>query len=515
MAMSVQTNMGAISALKNMNTNSLSMNKSLERLSSGFRINSAADDAAGYAISAKLTGEKGKLEAATQNALQATAMVKTADAGINEIENMVRRLQVLATQAASANNSGDIAKLDNERATLITAIDNIAGSTKYNGVNLLNGVDSTLSTTAVAATTNVLSNATNTGFASVTSTSGIYENASFAITTTAGAAASTGSLSVDVAGVSTQVSAVALNSTSSASAAAVGDIYFDNVAGVITAYAGTDATAAYLGVLDLSAATAGETNSMTLANGVILDFTNSATVSDTTGLASGVTGASAATLGTVTSVKSTVDLLDDQGATIVAAGSELLAATTTRVDAGSLTLTLNANTGGTAGTITLTDGAAGAAQKAGVSNVTTTGATAGSSTDYASSLSFQVGAANSSNDQVTVDFGNKFTTAGLAITGDISSAANAQTYMTTLDTALDTLTTNRAALGSTVNQIAYVSANLATNIEQMSSAISTIKDADMAAEMSEFTKSQVMVQAGTAMLAQANQSASNVLSLFR
>ncbi len=95
------------------------------------------------------------------------------------------------------------------------------------------------------------------------------------------------------------------------------------------------------------------------------------------------------------------------------------------------------------------------------------------------------------------------------------SAANAKLFITELSTALDTLTTNRASLGASVNQLSYVSANLATNIEQMSSAISTIRDADMAAEMAEFTKSQVMVQAGTAMLAQANQSSQNVLSLFR
>lgn len=515
MAMSVQTNMGAISALKNMNTNSMSMNKSLERLSSGFRINSAADDAAGYAISAKLTGEKGKLEAASQNALQATAMVKTADAGINEIENMVRRLQVLATQAASANNSGDIAKLDNERSTLITQMNNIAGSTQYNGVNLLNGVDSTLSTSAVAATTEVGSGQANTGFNGTTASStGVYENATFSITTTAGAAATEGSLTGAVT--NSDITTFTLDSTSVKSAVADGNYFYQLTvtgtdAGTLSVYSGSDNTGALVGSKAVADA---ETSTITLGNGVVFNYVTSASLVDGEDDFS-LGGASAATLGTVTSVKSSVDLSDDNGVLIVAAGSELLAATQDRVDAASLTLTLNANAGGTAGTITVTDGAIGAAQLAGISQVTTSGATAGSSVDYAAALSFQVGAADSSNDRVTADFTNKFTSAGLGITGDVSSAANAQAYMTTLTTALDTLTTNRASLGSTVNQLAYVSANLATNIEQMSAAISTIKDADMAAEMSEFTKSQVMVQAGTAMLAQANQSAQNVLSLFR
>ena len=396
MAMSIQTNMGSISALKSMNTNSLNMNKSLERLSSGFRINSAADDAAGYAISAKLQGEKGKLEAASQNALQATSMVKTADAGINEIENMVRRLQVLATQAASANNSGDIAKLNNEASTLTTQIDKLADSTKYNGVNLLNGIDSS---SALAAGTGM----TNPNAAGLVANDG-------AGTITLGVVAAGAALGTD----------------------------------------GADATLTYT-------------------------FTAAAT-------------------GTVTS---DIDLIDNTTGATIAAGTDLTAA-----QLGVATLVWAGGTADDVGTASIAAANGGTARSAGNS-------------DYSGSLSFQVGAENNTDNQVAVDFQNKFTTAGLGITGDVASAANAKLFITELSTALDTLTTNRASLGASVNQLSYVSANLATNIEQMSSAISTIKDADMAAEMADFTKSQVMVQAGTAMLAQANQSSQNVLSLFR
>jgi len=139
MALVVQTNTAAITALKHLNTNSANMNKSLERLSSGFRINNAADDAAGFAISSKLDAQTARLKAASTNATQAQAMVKMADAGINEIQNMVSRIQVLATQASSANNTAESAKLDAERLKLESAIDKIAKSTNYNGVNLLDG----------------------------------------------------------------------------------------------------------------------------------------------------------------------------------------------------------------------------------------------------------------------------------------------------------------------------------------------------------------------------------------
>ncbi|PJA34365.1 MAG: flagellar protein, partial [Zetaproteobacteria bacterium CG_4_9_14_3_um_filter_53_7] len=158
MALTVQTNNAAMTALKNLNTNSANMNDSLNRLSSGFRINNAADDASGFAVSSKLDAQSSRLKAASQNATQATAMVKMADAGINEIQNMVSRVQVLATQAASANNAGELTKLDAERVKLEAQIDKIANSTNYNGVNLLNGVDA--NSALVAGTAATLAGAT-------------------------------------------------------------------------------------------------------------------------------------------------------------------------------------------------------------------------------------------------------------------------------------------------------------------------------------------------------------------
>ncbi|MDX8401541.1 MAG: flagellin [Mariprofundaceae bacterium] len=287
MALVVQTNNAAITALKHLNTNTVEMNKSLERLSSGYRINNAADDAAGYAIATKLEGQGARLKAASLNASQATAMVKMADAAINEIQNMVVRIQTLATQAASGQNSAETAKLEAERVALTAQIDQIAKGTNYNGTALLDG---TL-------------------------------NKSFI----------------------------------------VGD---SNVAGQST---------------------------------VTVQMTQSFTSS---GL-------------------------------------------------------------GLSGT--------------GVAGFTATGAG---------------------------------TTA-------VSATANAKTYIGLAQTALDTIAAKRADFGAVQNRLSYVNANLATQIEQNAAAVSTINDADMASEMASFTKSQILVQAGTAMLAQANQASQNVLSLFR
>ncbi len=366
MALSVQTNNAAMTALKHLNSNSQAMDKSLERLSSGFRVNNAADDASGYAVSSKLDAQTQRLKAASLNATQAQAMTKMADAGVNEIQNMVVRLETLATQAASANNAGELGKLDAERIKLESAIDKIAGSTKYNGVSLLDG--------------------------------------------TSGATATLGA-----------------------------------------AVTGVNATAQVTG------AAAGAVTIATLTNGPNIDIT----LTNATGTAQTVTVAVPAA-----------------GATSDVSFSDI-----------GLTLTVDSNlvTGG-AGSFTVSAGA---------------------------TSSFQVGADNDVNNRVSLDLSNSYTTTGLAITGDLTSQANAQTYIDTAKAALDTLVNQRADLGATQNQISFIQANLATSIEQTTASVSSIRDADMAAEMAEFTKNQILTQASTSMLAQANQAAQNVMTLFR
>ncbi|MDQ6959221.1 MAG: flagellin [Mariprofundaceae bacterium] len=394
MALVIQTNNAAVTAQKNINTNTLGQNKALNRLSSGFRINSAADDAAGFAISSKLDAQGSRLKAAVQNASQATALVKTAEAGVNEIQNMIVRLQTLAIQGASANNAGELTQLDAERSKLVSSIDKIANSTNFNGTNLLNGIDAN----------SVVANGT--------------------AATVAGSG---------VAGTNTGNGTFAISGTATFS----------------------------------TAATATLTTTMTSA--------------------------------TAFGVVSDVDLTNITTGAVVTAGTALTTANT------GLTFTF------TAGTTPDVSGDS-------YTNATTangTAYTAAGTAAYAAALIFQVGAENNTNDQVTVNLQNKYTTVGLAITGDLTSATNAKAYITTLKTSLDTLITQRADLGATANQLGFVQANLATSIEQVSASVSSIRDADIAAEIANFTKSQILVQAGTAMLAQANQASKNVLRLFQ
>ncbi len=397
MALSVQTNNAAMTALKHLNSNSMAMDKSLERLSSGFRVNNAADDASGYAVSAKLDSQAQRLKAASQNATQAQAMTKMADAGVNEIQNMVVRIQTLATQASSANNAGELGKLDAERIKLESAIDKIAGSSNYNGVNLLNGLDAASAATTAAVGTLVHAAGTNTGVTGMNIVSNVN---------------------------------------------GVNDVYtIDMAADGLTATV-KDAAGATQGSKLLTTGTAGTVaaNQITLTNGTVVGITIGTT--DTT------------------------------------------------------------NTGaGTGGTGTVTGGAVTAAAGAGA---------------YAAALSFQVGADNNASNQVSLDLTNSYTTTALGLgTGDLTTQANAQAYMDTAKAALNTLVTQRADLGATQNQVAFVQSNLATSIEQTTASVSSIRDADMAAEMADFTKNQILTQASTSMLAQANQAAQNVMTLFR
>jgi len=405
MALTVQTNTAAMTALKNLNTNSNNMNASLGKLSSGFRVQTAADDASGFAVSSKLDAQTSRLKAASLNATQAQAMTKMADAGVNEIQNMVVRIQTLALQGASANNAGELGKLDAERLKLESAIDKIANSTNYNGVNLLNGKD--------AASLAVVGTAATVG--AVTQGGAATTNAQIAITGTA-------------------------------------------------------------------------------------TFTDAASFSIDYNAA-----------GKVTSVTSNVALNDVNGTQLFAAGVNILSAANQATPiaaptAVGLTFTATAATGtGVAGTATT------AAATGGVAGNAAGGAS------YTAALAFQVGADNNADNQVGVDLRNAYTTTALGLggAGTLTTQAGAQAYINTAKAALDTLVIQRADLGATQNQVAFIQANIATGIEQGTASVSSIRDADMAAEMADFTKNKILTQAGTSMLAQANQAAQNVLSLFR
>lgn len=140
MSLSVQTNIAAMDAHRNLVSTSSALSKSMERLSSGYRINRAADDAAGLAIAQKLQAQVGGLDQAQRNAQDAVSLVQTAEGSMNEVQSMLQRVRDLAVQYNNGTlSSSDRAAITNEVAQLCSEISRISQQTKFNGISLLTG----------------------------------------------------------------------------------------------------------------------------------------------------------------------------------------------------------------------------------------------------------------------------------------------------------------------------------------------------------------------------------------
>jgi len=137
--MFINTNVGAMNAHRNLSANNGAMNKTMEKLSSGYRINRAADDAAGLAISEKMRFQINGLQQAQRNAQDGISLIQTAEGALTEVHSMLQRLNTLATQASNGtyNDTEDRAAIDKEVQALIGEIDNIATNTNFNGISLL------------------------------------------------------------------------------------------------------------------------------------------------------------------------------------------------------------------------------------------------------------------------------------------------------------------------------------------------------------------------------------------
>jgi flagellin len=191
-----------------------------------------------------------------------------------------------------------------------------------------------------------------------------------------------------------------------------------------------------------------------------------------------------------------------------------------------LTVTSSAATGSVAQTVTLADGAQTVDFSAlGISFKTTAAfvadtagaaaATAGLSVALGGEANFQVGTSSNSNDRIGITLDSVTSTALNVTKNQMLSATDAQTFTDTINAAISTLSTAQGNVGAAQNRLGYANANLSTTIQNYTAAQSTIRDVDMAAEMTNFTKNQILVQAGTAMLAQANMAPQQVLSLFK
>ena len=381
----INTNMAANIATNSMTRNERSMGATMERLSTGLRINSAKDDAAGLAISSKMTSQIRGLNQAVRNANDAISMIQVAEGAMKEVTNMFQRMRELAVQAISdSNTENDRTALNNEYKQLSAEVRRVAGNTQWNGTNILDG-DRTSTTFQVGA------------------------NASQTI-----------------------------------------DVDFGTLGANITA-----------SVVEVNGETnnpsaAGPTNTVTFTG----SFKDGDTIAFTTDNGNEVTIAVDAAMAT--------DLNDGDS------GSATLTGTVTTASGGNLTAAI------TSGTLVLT----GATQ-----------------TDAAAFTISDISVGRGTQEAVNVT--------------DITTSANANSALDVLDTAVNAVNATRAGLGASMSRLEYASDNLQNVAQNTSSARSRVLDADYAAETTELARTQIIQQAATAMLAQANQSQQAVLSLLK
>jgi flagellin len=379
MSQVINTNVMSLNAQRNLSSSGAELATSLQRLSSGMRINSAKDDAAGLAISQRFTTQIRGMDQAARNANDGISLSQTAEGAMGEIGNNLQRIRELAVQSRNATNSAtDRAALNSEAQALKDEIDRVATQTNFNGVKLLDGS---------------------------------FANQAFQVGANQGETISVSAI--------VNANSSALGTYSRASV----------TGGAATAF--TAVTAGDLTVNGTSVGGIAADTSATERAASVRDAVNS--VSDTTGVY-----AINDTATTVTLVSTTADIVvAHAGASSTALTTGLSAATTTRT----------------------------------------------SSTGFGSL--------------------------------DISTTSGADAAMQSMDAALSTINTARANMGAIQNRFTSVVANLSTTSENLSAARSRIQDADFAKESAQLSRNQILQQAGTAMLAQANQSSQGVLSLLR
>lgn len=453
--MIINHNMGSINANRNMNINAGNASKSMEKLSSGLRINKAGDDAAGLAISEKMRGQIRGLDQASSNSQDAISLLQTAEGALSETTSILQRMRELAVQGSNDTlNTNDRGQVQKELDQLTSEIDRIGNNTEFNTKKLLNGG------------ANVSATATDTTAADVALVKVVGGTGDTVVGTTIG-----------------------IKSSTAATAAT------DNNATFFT-------TGALAADVDLN------------VNGTKFSFTSGALVADVlktindAGLGVKATSDGAATLVLTASAVGSASKLSTDVA--VAGTIENRVGTDATITAGTTANYTNYSAQGN--TITIQDGAAKGLtfELSGALDATNDTSI---KVESNGTLNFQIGA--NENQMMNVGI-TDMRSAALGVSGiQVTDSAVASAAITTIQTAIDSVSSERSKLGAYTNRLEHTIANLGTASENMTSAESRIRDVDMAKEMSTFSKNNILSQAAQAMLAQANQQPQQVLQLLR
>jgi len=473
MPLIVNTNIQSLNAQRNLSKTLTPLQTAMQRLSSGLRINSAKDDAAGLAIATGMDSQMRGIDQAIRNANDAVSLVQTAEGAIDEMTNALQRMRELSVQSANGSNTAfDRQATDQEVQQLIQEIDRISTQTQFNNQTLLDG---TLGTKAFQ----VGANAGQT--INVTMSQSLRSNAIGQIATATGAVTAAtwadGGLTVAI-GSAPAVSitgpvadaTITQRSTDSAWAKAQA-INTSGVAGLTVT-----ATNAQTNLLAGTTTSAGQTYTLTV---------NDVPIYTTADIGNAAISASA--------IAAQINLYSTQTGVSAAYDSGSGNVTLTAADGRNI-ITAQSFGGGASGGLNaaLVGTLRGSVSLSASDNITMTGAFA--------SLGLGATIAKDSS-----------TISGITV----QSADAANDAMKRIDSALSVISSTRATLGATLNRFSSTTSNLSNVLENITAAHSRIMDADFAAESANITKSQILQQAGISVLAQANTSTQSVLALLQ
>ncbi|PMQ09671.1 flagellin [Janthinobacterium sp. AD80] len=493
MAAVINTNIASLNSQRNLSSSQASLSTSLQRLSSGLRINSAKDDAAGLAISDRMTSQIRGMTQATRNANDGVSLAQTAEGALSSSGDILQRIRELAVQSSnSTNSSSDRQALQTEVTQLNSELNRIATTTSFNGQALLDGTMGTANF-QVGADANQLISANGANFLTNTYGNNRVENNAVAakLTTTNVVAAK----DVTVNGkLGTEKYTTVTGDTAKSIAAALN---------AKTATTGVTATAKTEANLDLGAESYSfklNGDNASAADAVSVSFTVTGAANQAADFAAGINAINAQTA--KTGITASFDaknpgikLSNSNGADI-----QVTNGTTAAVKLNVKTYNLDGTTSAAADA----KGVAGVAIANG--SVTFDSDSSFSVTDAGSGLGLGAAAAGTTN-------------AGSALKSvaslDVTTFAGAQLALKITDAALSTVNSQRAQYGALQSRFSSAISNLQSTTENLSASRSRIVDTDFAAETASLTRGQILQQAGTAMLAQANSLPNGVLSLLR
>ena len=491
MSLNVISNYAANVAHRYLVDSDAAASSSLAKLSSGNRVVTARDDAAGLAIGSRLKAQLAALQQCGTNASQASSMLQVADGALSKISDIIVRMKTLSVQASSGQlGSTERGMIDTEYQNLLEEVDRISNDTTFNGVTLLAGTPNTATTLNAQTSANFVG--AGSGFQSinfdgtVTNTAATTAVFTFEYNATNNVLTAHNLTTGVSQGVDIGATAIATNATQIVNFGQLGTVVtlnsaFDKATDIAPASASTF-TAGASGVI--------ENTSISLVDIDAAAVTDATLTTDSVSIDATAANASVLTLAGYTG---TADL--------TSTGTKTVTFTDSASDAFTVSFNLTTVfTNGDAASFTVGDLGTTVLASNQVSNT---------------SFSYKIGPGTTIYDTVTVSI-SQITASSLGLFGsDVTTAINADAASTAIDVAIDTLNVARSSVGASQNRLRFAADNLSTTVENVDAARSSLLDLDIAAEMTTFTSKQILQQTGIAMLAQANQLPQALLRLFQ